>query len=222
MGDCVQVTSDVCPSNGGCSTTSTIKKQVDGVDSVLATGTITYSNQHYKENFDCDRPVGPCYEHRSPYSPRMSRNPLELLSLQGKCRELFLLDNAPETIRRVASQDLALQTTSASVDILSSRPLEASELKVELRLEALKCGQMTVRFDYFELNAGRPVHFASGQQRMSCKRRYSHGLLPTPLPLDVLGALRQFTDDGHLLEKITEIERFAERAPQPHSSDCVH
>ena len=240
VGDCVQVATDVLQSTGGCSATSTekwcecgeyllgdcsasstIKRIADGVESVLATGTIIFSNHETSKKCDSGPPKGPCYEYRRPYAPRMTHDPLDLLSVQGKCRELFLLDHAPETIRRVAGQDLALQTTSASVDILSPLPEESGEVKVELRLEALKCGQMTVRFDYFELDAGRPVHFAYGQQRMSCKRRYSHGLLPTPLPADVLCALRQFTDNGRLLEKITDIERFSERAPQPHSSDCV-
>ena len=221
VGDCVQVASDVFQSTDDCSATSTIKRLADGVESVIAKGTITFSNHESNKTCDSDRPVGPCYECRRLYAPQWSHDPLDLLSLQGKSRELFLLDHAPETIRRVAGHDLALQTTSASVDILNSRPNESGEVKVELRLEALKCGQMTIRFDYFELNAGRSVHFASGKQRMSCKRLHSHGLLPTPLPADVLAALKQFTDKEHLLEKIAEIEQFSERDPQPLSSDCV-
>ena len=167
VGDCVRVASDVLLSKGGCSATSTIKRLADGVENVIATGEITFSNHEGNKTCDSDPPVGPCYEFRRLYAPRMTHDPLDLLSLQGKCRELFLLDHAPETIRRVAGQDLALQTTSASIEILSPRPSESGEVRVELRLEALKCGQMTVRFDYFELDDGRPVHFAYGQQRMS-------------------------------------------------------
>lgn len=221
VGDCVQVASDVLQTKGGCSAYSTIKRLSDGVESVIASGTITFSNQNGNETCESGFPVGPCYEYRRAHTALTSHDTLDLLSLQGKCRELFLLDHAPETIRRVAGLDLALQTTSASVDILSPRPVGAAEVRVELRLEALKCGQMTVRFDYFELVAGRPLHFAHGQQRMSCKRRFRHGLLPTPLPADVLCALRQFTDDHRMLEKISEIERFSDRVPMPHGSDCV-
>jgi hypothetical protein len=106
---------------------------------------------------------------------------------------------------------LILQTTTASLDLTTviSEPL--GEVCVEMRLDALKCGQMGVRFDYYAdfQDRGR-VRFAKGYQKMSSKRRNDQGIIPCALPAELLDALRQFAGTDALLAKIDDVLEFAE------------
>lgn len=128
---------------------------------------------------------------------------LELLSWQGKCRELFLADHSPDVLRQVVDRQLILQTTSASVDLLQPSPAEIEQVRIEMRLASIKCGQMTVRFDYYaKLHDGNWKQFATGSQVMSSK--YSDNS-PSSLPVDLLLALRDFTKCKILCDAIDDI-----------------
>lgn len=105
-----------------------------------------------------------CYEFTAT-CPRISElNPHDLIAWQGKCRELFLADHAPRTLQQVASRQLALQTTSASLEILQIPSFAPDEVHVEMRLTDIKGGQIAVQFDYFAQLNGQILPFATGQQ----------------------------------------------------------
>jgi enediyne core biosynthesis thioesterase len=140
---------------------------------------------------------------------RQKISTLDLLSWQGKCRELFLADHAPEVLRQVVDRRLILQTTLASVDNWQSSMLDVEQVRVEMRLVSIKCGQMTVQFEYFaQLQDDSWEHFATGKQVTSSKNSTVEACT---LPDELLVALREFTGCQKLLEAIDNIEKYAPR-----------
>ena len=84
-------------------------------------------------------------------------------------------------------------------------------MRVEMRLESLKCGQMGVSFNYAIEEPGElsGVSFATGHQSMSSKHMVGANLLPCPLPSELLQALREYTHSTRLIGKIEDILHFA-------------
>lgn len=158
---------------------------------------------------------GPCYTMHVSTPVDRELNATDLLSWQGKCRELFLEDQAGSILRQVAKRELILQTTTASLEWMGSVPGRDSAVRVEMRLASLKCGQMGVRFDYVIDRSGpaSKLPFAIGHQSMSSKHPVGETVLPCPLPRELLVALREFTDSPRLMAKIEDILRFAEPIP---------
>jgi len=211
VGDDIQVSMAIDGSEGeggeGC-VSATIARLSDKGLETIASGSMRFMNAQQCFPHQHELPRGPCYEFTAKCSPKTDLNPLDLLAWQGKCRELFLADHAPDALRRVANRQLALQTTSASLEIHDLLPLFIDEVRVEMRLQAIKCGQMSVHFDYFARADEGEMRFATGSQRMSSKRCCETGIYPCPLPDDILHALESFTGSKALLEKIGSILAF--------------
>jgi enediyne biosynthesis thioesterase len=101
------------------------------------------------------------------------------VSWQGRCRELFLRDHAPEVIDELA-RDLRLVTTHVSCDYLAElRALD--EVVVRMTLARLTAGRVSMRFEY--LRDGELV--ARGVQEIACLRDSggTHAPIPVPEPL---------------------------------------
>ena len=92
---------------------------------------------------------------------------------------------------------------------LHQTPPFLDEVRIEMRLDEIKCGHLGVRFDYFALSENEQVAFATGHQRMSSKRYAGLGIVPCPLPTDMLLALQSFTDSKRMLDKVENILEFA-------------
>lgn len=179
----------------------------------IASGTMMFTAVDELTPPHNDHPMGPSYSFEPNVYSTSGQDPLELLGWQGKCRELFLADHTADTLRRVAARELILQTTTASLDLVRMPPKSIDHVRVEMRLESLKCGQMSVRFDYLaDLRNGTTVRFAKGSQKLSSKRQSGQIVAPCPLPTALLIALRGFTDSEQLLAKITDILSFASGA----------
>ncbi len=142
---------------------------------------------------------------------------IDLVSWQGKCRELFLEDQTDSIMRQVTQRELILQTTTASLDWTGPVPQRDQAVRVEMRLESLKCGQMGVSFNYLIDEPGElsGVSFATGHQSMSSKHMVGTKLLPCPLPSQMLQALREYTHSPRLIGKIEDILQFAEPTHLP-------
>lgn len=153
---------------------------------------------------------GACYRMRVTSPIDRDLNALDLLAWQGTCRELFLEDHAPGILHAVASHQLILQTTNASIEWPGHLPPRGHSIDVEMRLQALKCGQMGVRFDYRCDAIHRLAPFAVGLQSMSSKHPVGESIAPCPLPTELVLALRAYTDSPRLRAKIEDILRFAE------------
>ncbi|HXO40964.1 MAG TPA: acyl-CoA thioesterase, partial [Thermoanaerobaculia bacterium] len=92
------------------------------------------------------------------------------LRWQGRCRELFLREHAPEVLRELGD-GLALATVRCSCDYLSE--LQAfDEVMVRMRLAGMAQNRITLHFEYWRrAGSGEDELVARGEQQIACMRR---------------------------------------------------
>lgn len=118
------------------------------------------------------------------------------LAWQGRCREMFLRDRAPEMLQAL-QQDLALVTVRVSCDFLAEL-VAFDEVAVRMWLEAQVQNRATMRFEYWrQMDAGEEL-VARGEQQIACMRRSRTGLVPAPFPKPFQTAL----NDMVLIESV--------------------
>lgn len=111
------------------------------------------------------------------------------LAWQGRCRELFLRDHAPEVVAEL-SHGLSLATVSCSCEYFVE--LTAfDEIVVRMRLTELVQNRMRLVFEYWR--GGELV--ARGEQQIACMKRDGEKLLPAPVPASLRAALAAFQGD---------------------------
>lgn len=114
------------------------------------------------------------------------------LKWQGRCREMFLLDNAPEILDDL-KQGLALATVRCSCDYFIE--LEAfDEILIRMRLGEVVQNRITLRFEYFRVTDLGEELIARGEQQVACMRRQGHETVPTPIPPVLREALRPYAE----------------------------
>ena len=111
---------------------------------------------------------------------------------QGRCREIFLRDHAPDVIGQLNS-GLALATVSCSCEYFAE--LTAfDEVLVRMRLAELVQNRMRMAFEYWRRKNGREELVARGEQQIACMRRDGEKLLPTPVPPTLREALAAYAE----------------------------
>ncbi len=114
------------------------------------------------------------------------------LRWQGRCRELFLRDHAPEVLAQLA-QGLCLVTTRCSCEYLEE--LAAfDELVIRMRLGALMQNRMSLVFEYWRRAGEDEQLVARGEQQVACMRREGARMVPTPVPEALREALRLYAE----------------------------
>ena len=109
------------------------------------------------------------------------------LRWQGRCREMFLREHAPELVEQL-QDGLALVTVRCSCEYVSE--LAAfDEIVVRMRLGAFAQSRMTLRFDYYKRDAGAERLFARGEQEVACMRRQGSRLVPAVWPATLAAAV---------------------------------
>jgi len=112
------------------------------------------------------------------------------LRWQGRCREMFLRDHAPEVLEELRV-DLALATVRCSCDYLAE--LEAfDEILIRMRLGGTAQNRITLAFEYWRLTAGGEELIARGEQQIACMRRDGKRAVPTPIPVALREALKAY------------------------------
>jgi enediyne biosynthesis thioesterase len=112
------------------------------------------------------------------------------LRWQGRCREMFLRDHAPEVLTDL-SNGLALATVRCACDYLAE--LEAfDELLIRMRLGGIAQNRITLLFEYWRTNRGPEELIARGEQQIACMRRDGHRTVPTPIPPGLREALKAY------------------------------
>jgi enediyne biosynthesis thioesterase len=112
------------------------------------------------------------------------------LRWQGRCREMFLRDHAPEILAEL-SRDLALATVRCSCDYLAE--LEAfDEIVVRMRLGGIVQNRVTLLFEYWRRNGEGEELVARGEQMVACMRREGGRTVPTPIPIPLREALKPY------------------------------
>jgi len=110
---------------------------------------------------------------------------------QGRAREMFLRDHAPEILADL-EQGMALITLRCSCDFLSE--LKAfDQVTVCMYLVAITQNRIAMRFEY--LREGSPCELvARGEQEIACMRRRGPDLVPDPVPRSLREALLPFME----------------------------
>ena len=115
------------------------------------------------------------------------------VSWQGRVREMFLRDHAPDIIAEL-SRGLSLATVRVSCEYLSE--LTAfDEVIIRMRLGELTQSRMTLLFEYWRAGGAGEELIARGQQEIACLRREGEKLTPTPVPKSLREALRPYGAD---------------------------
>jgi len=110
------------------------------------------------------------------------------LRWQGRCREMFLQEHAPEILQELRN-DLALATVRCSCEYFLE--LEAfDEVVVRMRLGEVVQNRITLLFEYWR---GEEL-VARGEQQVACMRRQETETVPTPIPPALREALRPYAE----------------------------
>jgi enediyne core biosynthesis thioesterase len=109
------------------------------------------------------------------------------VSWQGRCRELFLAERAP-TVLADLSRSLRLVTLKVTCDFFAElRALD--ELEINMSLTHQRQHRIGLGFEYVNLREGVETLVARGTQEVGAMLQTPTGLVPCPLPDDLLSAL---------------------------------
>ena len=112
------------------------------------------------------------------------------LEWQGRCREMFLRDNAPGVLDDLAN-GLALVTTRCSCEYLAELGV-FDEVRVEMRLKALTAERIELDFEYWRSTDGREELVAAGEQEIACMRAVCGRKVPGAVPTALVEALAPY------------------------------
>jgi enediyne biosynthesis thioesterase len=110
------------------------------------------------------------------------------LGWQGRCRELFLRDHAPDVIDEL-SRGLILATVRCSCEYFAE--LTAfDEVIVRMSLVELLQNRITLAFEYWR---GEEL-VACGEQQVACMKREGERPVPAPVPPSLREALAAYSE----------------------------
>lgn len=114
------------------------------------------------------------------------------LRWQGRCRELFLKEHAPEVLEDL-NGDLKLFTLKVDCEFFAE--LTAfDEVCVRMSLKDLTQTQVEFGFDYVHIAPDTEVLVARGSQRVACMRGDNRMTEPARVPKALLTALAPYTN----------------------------
>ncbi len=114
------------------------------------------------------------------------------LSWQGRCRELFLHEHAPDVIDELDC-GLSLATISCFCEYFAE--LAAfDEVVVRMRLAELVQNRMRLAFEYWRRKGGAEELVARGEQQIACMRREGGKLAPAQVPQSLREALARYAE----------------------------
>ncbi|HEX5435057.1 MAG TPA: thioesterase family protein [Candidatus Angelobacter sp.] len=109
---------------------------------------------------------------------------------QGRCREMFLHDYAPELLQEL-KHGVTLATTRVSCAYYQELSL-FDDVLIRMTSTAITPSRLTMHFQYFQISEhGEEQLVAEGEQEVACVRRSAGRVEPMPLP----DALREAVED---------------------------
>ena len=115
------------------------------------------------------------------------------LRWQGRCREMFLRDHAPEVLAELAS-GLSLATVRCSCEYLAEL-FAFDTITIRMCLGTLTQSRITLAFEYWRNTKGIEELIARGEQQVACMRRDGEQLVPAPVPGVLREALRPYAEE---------------------------
>lgn len=114
------------------------------------------------------------------------------LRWQGRCRELFLREHAPDLIADF-DHGLCLVTTHCSCEYLAE--LSAfDEVAIRMRMDRLTQSRVSMTFEYWRVSGESEELVARGEQQIACMRRDGQRLVPIAVPESLREALRPYSE----------------------------
>lgn len=109
---------------------------------------------------------------------------------QGRCREMFLRDRAPDVIEAL-KHGLVMVTTRVSCEFMAEL-VAFDEVILRMRLGELGQNRITMNFEYWRYNAAGEELVARGEQQVACMQREGEQVVPVPVPTQLREALREY------------------------------
>jgi enediyne core biosynthesis thioesterase len=109
---------------------------------------------------------------------------------QGRCREMFLRDRAPEVIEAL-NHGLALVTTRVSCEFIAEL-VAFDEIILRMRLGDLAQNRITMNFEYWRHTPAGDELVARGEQQVACMQREGEQAVPVPVPPQLREALKEY------------------------------
>lgn len=109
---------------------------------------------------------------------------------QGRCREMFLRDRAPEIIEAL-KHGLVLVTTRVACEFMAEL-VAFDEVIVRMRLGELGQNRITMNFEYWRHTTAGEELVARGDQQVACMQREGEQVVPVPVPSQLREALREY------------------------------
>ncbi len=113
------------------------------------------------------------------------------LRWQGRCREMFLREKAPDVLAEL-NRGLCLVTTRCACDYLAE--LAAfDEILIRMRLKSMAQNRLSMIFEYWRRDGNKENLVARGEQEIACLMREADSLRPIPIPAALREALQNYT-----------------------------
>ena len=111
---------------------------------------------------------------------------------QGRCREMFLRDHAPE-ILSLLERGFALITVSVQCEYLAE--LSAfDEIIIRMRLGTLKQNRVQMLFEYWRQGSAGEELTARGEQQVVCMQREGNRMVSVAMPATLRNALISYLE----------------------------
>jgi enediyne biosynthesis thioesterase len=111
---------------------------------------------------------------------------------QGRCREMFLRDHAPDVLPRL-SEGLRLVTTRCSCEYFDEL-FALDEVLIRMKLTSLTQNRITMLFEYWRNSADGEELVARGEQQVACMMKEGKRLEPAPIPKSLREALQAYAE----------------------------
>jgi enediyne biosynthesis thioesterase len=112
------------------------------------------------------------------------------LRWQGRCRELFLRDHAPDVLTSLQS-GLAMVTTRCSCEFLAEL-VAFDDVAIRMRLGGLTQNRITMFFEYWRQKEGKQELVGRGEQQIACMQREGRELVAAQVPESLRNALKLY------------------------------
>ena len=109
---------------------------------------------------------------------------------QGRCREMFLRDRAPDVIEAL-KHGLVLVTTRVSCEFMTEL-VAFDEIILRMRLGELAQNRITMKFEYWRHAPAGEEMVARGEQQVACMQREGEQVVPVPVPSQLREALKEY------------------------------
>ena len=109
---------------------------------------------------------------------------------QGRCREMFLRDRAPDVIEAL-KHGLVLVTIRVSCEFMAEL-LAFDEIVLRMRLGGLSQNRITMNFEYWRRSPSGEEMIARGEQQVACMQREGEQVVPVPVPRQLREALKEY------------------------------